>query len=156
MMRWARREHEQGQNNGVTGKGPELPPAPDVQPVLGVYVVWHPGSEQGAELAGTLFKALCANPEVPARRGLGVPVRFRTAASSSGVPAPIPFGSAAHTVVFVLCDDALVADRGWHDYLIEVAAGIGGADRLIPVTLTAPGNLPSALAPLQEIGRAHV
>ena len=119
--------------------------------MLVVYVVWHPECQQARGYAHTIFKTLCANPAVPASRGLGVPVKFRTATSGEETPAPIPFSEARHTAVFVLADDKLVADRLWRSYADGLVDAAGSADLVIPVAITATKNLPPKLATRQAI-----
>lgn len=120
-------------------------------PVLSVIVVWHPGSHRAREMAGVMFRALDADPDVPAFRGLGIPVRFRTALDAAAVPVPIVFGTALHTAVFVLVDDEFAADTKWRAYGDDLVAAAGASDRVIPVALTATSNLPPGLAALQAI-----
>ncbi len=103
--------------------------------VLAVYVVWHPLYERGAELADSMFRSLCGDPSLPAVRGLGIPVRFRTSESSDTRPGPISFESAQHSAVFVLIDDEMVA-AGWDDYLEELASSATNGHLLVPVALT--------------------
>lgn len=76
-------------------------PAGDDRPILAVYVVWHPEAAVSADLASAIFRELCADPDVPARRGLGIPVRFRSSDDPTTAPAPIPIGLriAAHSTV---------------------------------------------------------
>ena len=120
-------------------------------PVLTVYVVWHPGSTQAADLAKAMFRTFCADPEVPASRGLGIPVRFRTSVSASIVPTPVPFSVALHTVVFVLADDLLVADPAWRSYADSLAQAALEGDLVVPVSITAISNLSPTLSQLQAI-----
>jgi hypothetical protein len=120
-------------------------------PVLAVYVVWHPACEQAIGYKEAIFRTLCANPAVPASRGLGVQVRFRTTTSGDETPTPIPFGDARHTVVFVLVDSELTADRSWRSYAEGQAEAAGDDDLVVPVAITAIRNLPPKLAELQAI-----
>jgi len=120
--------------------------------VLAVYVVWHPECQQASGYARTIFKTLCANPAVPASRGLGLPVKFRTAISGEETPARIPFGEAQHTAVFVFADDELVADPSWRSYADGLVDAAGSTDDLVvPIGITAMRNLPPKLATLQAI-----
>lgn len=119
--------------------------------VLAVHVVRHPQCQRAADFAQAMFTVLCADPGVPASRGLGIPVRIWTAASSGDVPVPVPFGRAQHTAIFVLADDFLVADRAWCSYVDELAASAGPADLIVPVAMTAAENLPRRLGSLQAI-----
>jgi len=128
--------------------------ADDDRPVLGVYVVWHPDSEGSAELARAIFRELCADPDIPARRGLGIPVRFRTSVSPDAAPTPIPFGAAKHTAVFVLADDKLVAEPAWREYVAALAGATSPTDLVVAAAMTAPSNLPPGLDAVQAI-RLH-
>lgn len=123
----------------------------DECPVLTVYVVWHQGCSRAAAFARSIFTALCADPTIPASRGLGIPVRFRTSTGCSEVPVPIVFKGAQHTVVIVLADDVLVADPAWRQYVDGLAGSTRDADRVIPVAITDARNLPPGLSPLQAI-----
>ena len=119
--------------------------------MLAVYVVWHPGSQRGGEYKDAIFRALYAVPEIPASRGLGVPVRFRTSMAAEETPAPVAFGRARHTVVFVLADDELVASPAWCTYVDGLAGEVGPADRVIPVAIADAENLPPGLGARQAI-----
>lgn len=123
----------------------------DDRPVLVVYVVWHPECETAAAYSRAMFRAFCANPDVPASRGLGLAVRFRTSMAATEVPTSVPFDTAQHTAVFVLADDHLVADPAWRSYVDILAESAGATDRVIPVAITATTNLPPELGKLQAI-----
>jgi TIR domain len=127
----------------------------DEGPALAVYVAWHPESEHAATLAGAMFKTLCADPEIPASRGLGVPVWFRTWINPSSTPLPVPFDAAEHTAVFVLADDHLVSASSWRSYVEDLAGAPRAADRVIPVAMTNTSNLPPRLGALQGIRLSH-
>lgn len=128
--------------------------ATDDRPMLAVYVSWHPECPAAHDLARAMFKVLCANPELPATRGLGIPVRFRTSNSSDDAPSRVPFEAAQHTVAFVLADDHLVVNPVWRSYAKTTVEAAGPQDRVIPVALTAPTNLPPPLGGLQAV-RLH-
>lgn len=113
--------------------------------------MWHPECEFGGTLASRLFKDLCADPEFPARRGLGVPVRFRTSNTSDVVPADIPFGLAVRTAVFIVADDRLVSSGVWRGYVDRVVGAATVDDLVVPAALTKIENLPPSLAPLMAI-----
>jgi TIR domain len=123
----------------------------DDRPVLGVYVVWHPDCERAAGFARALFRTLCADPDIPASRGLGIPVRFRTSNSAQATPIPVPFEAAQHTAVFVFADDLLVADPSWCSYAEGLVQSSGPTGLVVPVAMTATSNLPPSLASLQAI-----
>lgn len=119
--------------------------------VLAVYIVWHPESKRASELARAMFRSLCADPETPASRGLGIPVKFRTAVSAKTVPTHVAFGVALHTLVFVLADDHLVADPAWRSYADSLAQLGGDGDVVVPVAMTAVTNLPPSLGQLEAV-----
>jgi hypothetical protein len=129
-------------------------PSTDDRPALAVFVVWHPDGKESGELSGAVFRELCANPDVPARRGLGIPVRFRTTQQATTAPEPVVFGAAKHTAVFVLADDELVADQAWRDYVADLVETKGASDLVVAAALTQPSNLPPGLADGQAI-RLH-
>ena len=119
--------------------------------MLVVYAVWHPRCETAAGLARAMFAALCANPDVPLSRGLGLRVLFRTSMSADELPAPVPFGVAQQTVVFVFADDFLVAASAWRSYVDGLVELAGPDDWVVPLALTASGNLPPGLGELQAV-----
>lgn len=129
---------------------------PGDRAVLRVYAVWHPGSARSEELARGVFRAVCADPDVPASRGLGIPVRFRTAASPDQLPAPVPFSEAEHAAVFVFADDLLVANNRWSSFADDLARSAGDGDVVVPVALTRTANLPAGLGQLQAIRLCEV
>lgn len=126
-------------------------PAEADLPALIVYAVWHPESQQAAILATSLFKTLCANPDFPASRGLGIPVRFRTTMSGAEVPRPIPFTAAQRVAVFVFADDLLVSSPEWRVYVDALTESASPSHWVVPVTMTDPRNLPPALGRRQAI-----
>ncbi len=107
-------------------------------PLLSVYVVWHSAFKDGVDHAEHLFRELCADPEFPASRGLGIPVRFRTGVDGA-VPAAIDFTRATHTVAVVLVDAEMVVAPGWAAYVDDLMRSrrAGGVDLVLPVALAA-------------------
>ena len=126
----------------------------DERPVLGTYVVWHPHAVECASQAEFIFRTLCADPDVPAAPRVGIPIWFRTSNVADQHPAPVPFGTAVHTVVVVLVDGNLVSSPVWREYADRFVNDAGAEDLVIPVSLTPARNLPPALATLQAI-RLH-
>ncbi len=120
-------------------------------PHLATYFVWSPESSTGTELAEEMFRSLCSNPDPPAERGLGIPVRFRTSGHISALPAKIPFGSVSHTAAFILMDDHFLAENAWREYADHLAVERGALDLVVPVVLTDSGELPHRLQGLQAI-----
>ena len=116
--------------------------------MLAVYVVWHPASARAAALAECLFTTLCTDPDYPARRGLGIPVRFRTSSSSTDVPGPVPTGRPGSTAVVVLADANLIVDAAWRGYVSSLAHRVPD-DLVIPVALVPVEHLPRELTELR-------
>ena len=116
-----------------------------------MYVVWHPEAQDSAEYARAIFRECCADPDIPARRGLGIPVWFRTSVSPASAPPPVPFGKAKRTAVFVLADDKLVAEPVWRDYVSDLTKSVSSSDVVVGVALTAVSHLPPRLAAVQGI-----
>ena len=123
----------------------------DSRAPLVMYVVWHPEAQDSAEYARAIFRECCADPDMPARRGLGIPVWFRTSVSPASAPPPVPFGKAKRTAVFVLADDKLVAEPVWRDYVCDLTNSVGSSDVVVGVALTAVSHLPPRLAAVQAI-----
>lgn len=121
------------------------------RPALVLYVVWHPDAAASAGLASAVFRELCADPDLPNRRGLGIPVRFRTSTDAGRAPAPVAFGSAKRTAVFVLADDHLVAEPVWREYVTQLIKGQGSSDLVVGVAITKASNLPPGLSDVQAI-----
>jgi len=120
-------------------------------PVVIVYAVWHPGSSRGADYQRAMYTTLCADPDVPASRALGLKLLFRTSSAAGEVPIPVPFDRAQHTVVFVLADEHLVADPAWRSYVEDLVESARPADRVISVATIDPKYLPPSLRQLQAI-----
>jgi TIR domain-containing protein len=115
-----------------------------------VFVVWHPASAAAERLAHALFTSLYSDPDRPARRGLGIRVRYRTASSSSQVPQPIPDELIGCSVVVILMDANLVVDRAWCDYAASLTER-APADLVIPVALTPVDHIPVVLRSLRTL-----
>ena len=124
---------------------------PDSRAPLAVYVVWHPEATNSAEIARAIFRECCADPDTPARRGLGIPVWFRTSISPTTAPPPVPFGGAKRTAVFVLADDKLVAEPVWRGYVTELVDRADSTDLVVGVALTQVSRFPPKLAAVQAI-----
>jgi hypothetical protein len=112
---------------------------PAFRPELVVHVVWHPDFAAGQQFATFVYDQLTRNVTEPLARGLGIPVYLRTSVSSDGLPEPVPFDQAEHTIVVLLVDDQmmLARDDGWEQYAGSLVQGAkSGAHRLIPVKLS--------------------
>ena len=118
---------------------------------LAVYVVWHPEATTRLRFARAIFRECCADPDMPARRSLGIPVWFRTSVSPTTAPPPVPFGKAKRTAVFVLADDKLVAESVWRDYVSDLTNSVNSSDVVVGVALTAVSRFPPSLAAVQAI-----
>ena len=123
----------------------------DSRAPLAVYVVWHPEAQDSAEFARAIFRECCADPDMPARRGLGIPVWFRTSVSPTSAPQLVPFGKAKRTAVFVLADAKLVAEPAWRDYVSNLTNSVNSCDVVVGVALTSVSRLPPNLAAVQAI-----
>ena len=74
---------------------------------LAVYVVWHPEFKRGEEVANHLYLHFAQDGSLPGiRRGVGVPVFFRSAPAGAGTaePAPVDLTLADHSLVVPLVD----------------------------------------------------
>jgi SLOG cluster2/TIR domain len=89
------------------------------QPYFRIYLVWHPQSPSGQKLAEHIFKHICADPDHPLLRGLGIPIHFRSKSFSpeAEIPRPIVFDDCFSSATFVLIDDEMVIDENWQDYI---------------------------------------
>lgn len=110
-------------------------------PCLAVYVLWHPSFERGEELASQLYADLCNNPQRPAERSIGIPVRFRSGPGAPGerLPREVALDEASHSAVIVLVDDEMVADEDWGPYVARVCEQVQQSDgrhRVYPVSLS--------------------
>lgn len=107
---------------------------------LAVYVVWHPEFKRGEEVAHRLYLHFAQDGSLPGiRRGVGVPVFFRSApAGGAGkAPAPIDLTQAEHSVVVPLVDTKMfqAKDQGWERYFAALLPQLSdeGSHRLFPV-----------------------
>jgi SLOG cluster2/TIR domain len=110
-------------------------------PYFRVYLLWHPQSPSGQELATYLFKHICADPEHPLLRGLGIPIGFRSAPFSpeTKAPRPIVFKDCFSSATFVLIDDPMVIDESWQQYiesLVEDISPLATHHRIYPVAVS--------------------
>jgi hypothetical protein len=107
---------------------------------LTVYVVWHPNFLRGEWFANEIYCRLCADPDKPLERAIGIPVRFRSTPSESNKKSPdgIQFSSGRAAIV-ALIDDEMVVDREWKTYLIGLCQQCEKRNRLhrfYPVALS--------------------
>jgi hypothetical protein len=109
------------------------------RPFLVLYVVWHPGYPQGANVAESLREHFRRALYENIAGGTGISVIFRSApAPGSATPLLIDLDEAETTAIVVLADSALAEDPAWVAYLRELfdrtdAAGLGS--RVFPVAV---------------------
>jgi SLOG cluster2/TIR domain len=111
------------------------------QPYFRIHLVWHPQSPRGQKLAEHIFKHICADPEHPLLRGLGIPIRFRSTSFSpeTQTPRPIVFDDCFSSATFVLIDDQMVIDENWQHYiesLFENVSRLATYHRIYPVAIS--------------------
>ncbi|WP_157867689.1 TIR domain-containing protein [Gloeothece citriformis] len=110
-------------------------------PYFRVYLLWHPKSDDGKQLAEYLFEKICGEPEHPLCRGLGIPVYFRSAPFTLGndTPRPINFKNSLKSAIFVLIDEQMVISDSWEQYIEQLwhnTSKLVPHHRLYPVALT--------------------
>ena len=114
------------------------------RPFLVLYVVWHPDSPMGREIAEALREHFRRKLYENVAGGTGLSVLFRSApAPGSAVPLNIDLGEAQTTAVVVVADSALAEDELWTGYvrdLVDRTETAGLAARVFPVSID-PGVL---------------
>lgn len=126
---------------------------------LAVYVVWHPEFKRGEEVANRLYLHFAQDGSLPGiRRGVGVPVFFRSAPAgvAGAEPAPIDLTQAEHSVVVPLVDTKMfeAADQGWECYFARLLPQLSdeGPHRLFPVAFNpALRTWKNAFGPTQSL-----
>ena len=95
---------------------------PSHQPILNVYVIWHPDAEARCQpLAAALYASLYQDPQKPFARGIGIPTYFRCVCENDKkTPLAIDLAAAEHTVIVVLIEEHLVYDEYWAIYIAEL------------------------------------
>ncbi len=117
-----------------------------------VYLAWHPQSSHGQQLAELIFRHICGEPDDFLRRGLGIPVYFRSAPFEVGsdTPKPINLKDSLNSATFVFVDDYMVINEGWQHYIEQLwidASRLVPCHRVYPVALTPESyNLSPAIA----------
>lgn len=117
---------------------------PDLtQPLLSVYVVWHPKSSLGAKLAEALYEHFRRRfTDIATSSGTEILYRSDTPSTAFG-PAPIPFDSALTTAVVILTDSHLATDARFSTYVDELSTRADALSlqvTIVPVALD-PGIL---------------
>ncbi|CCI31460.1 hypothetical protein MiYa_01602 [Microcystis aeruginosa NIES-2519] len=121
---------------------PQLSPmTTQYRPYFRIYLAWHPDSPRGEELAKYLFQHICADPEHPLLRGLGIPMYFRSVPfqADTNIPRPIILNDSLNSATFVLVDDEMVVDENWQNYIESVsenASQLFPHHRVYPVAIT--------------------
>lgn len=110
------------------------------RPFLVLYIVWHPGFDEGAGIAEVLREHFRRNLYGNIAGGAGISVIYRSEpAPGTSTPIPIDLDDSQTTAIVVLADSVLAADSTWVGYLQELAGrteAAGLAARLFPVSLT--------------------
>ena len=102
----------------------------EYQPLLLIYVVWHPKFERGQELAESVY-AHFSRDSPDELAGIG--------SQCSSVPRPASETNAAcdhveaahHTAIIVLVDPQMVVAEGWDKYVEELWSQVGTAQTAI-------------------------
>ncbi len=110
-------------------------------PYFRIYLIWHPQFPTGQHLSEYLFQHICADPEHPLLRGLGIPIHFRSAPFPPETDSPkrINLKDSLNSATFVLIDDHMVMSDSWQQYiesLWDAASRLAPHHRLYPVALT--------------------
>lgn len=109
------------------------------RPFLVLYVVWHPGFVEGAEIAEVLREHFRRKLYENVAGGTGLSVIFRSApVPGSATPLPIDLDEAETTAIVVLAESMLAGDADWVHYvreLVERTESAGLGSRVFPVAL---------------------
>lgn len=84
---------------------------------LSIFIVWHPDYLEGQEIADSLYSILCRDSSKPLIRSMGIPVYFRSAKASNGIPIEVNFNESDYTAVIALIEDHFVVDTSYASYL---------------------------------------
>ncbi len=106
-----------------------------MQPVLAIYVVWHPDFQDGPQIAESIRSHFREGVH-----GAGwTSVLFRSAPpDGAALPIPIPLDDAGTTAVIVLHDSVLAEDEAWTRYIKWLSNDIaseGFRCALLPVSI---------------------
>lgn len=106
------------------------------RPFLVLYILWHPGYREGADIAESLRKHFRRELYENVAGGAGLSVIFRSAPGpGSDTPLPIDLDEAETTAVVVLMEPTLVRDVGYVHELAERTEAACLASRLFPLAL---------------------
>ena len=113
----------------------------DSKPFLVVYVVWHPGFEEGLSIAKVVREHFRRRIFENVSGGTGVSVIYRSVSVDTGsAPLPIDLAEAETTAIVVLMDSNLVVDSTWNGYvhnLVVQTEKSGLGTRVFPVSIEA-------------------
>ena len=121
-------------------------------PYFCIYIVWHPKSSDGKQLAEHLFKYIYGDPEYPLVNDISIPVQFRSQSFNTKIEQPktIDFDNSLNSATFVLVDDQMVISDSWQCYieqLWEKVQYLAPHHRIYPVAITSSAyNLSPILA----------
>lgn len=111
------------------------------RPVLALYVAWHPGFTEGAEIAEILRANFRRDLFGSVVGGAGLSVLYRSEPRSAGdVPLDIDTEGAEATAVVLLGDKGMAGDPDWRRYVAGLSAQSEAAGlrfRLIPAAFDA-------------------
>lgn len=95
------------------------------QPILALYIVWHPKFLEGAQISESLRNHFRRNPYANIDGGAGLSVIFRCAPADWDVsPLPVDFNSASTTAIVALVDEEFVNDSNWSEYLRSLLSDV--------------------------------
>lgn len=125
---------------------------PSLQPLLNVFVLWHPEETAGCRaMAEDLFTLLSWNSARPFAREIGIPTYFRCQqdAGAAAQPFGIDLDAAQHSVVLALVDDSAVLDTPWVEALAALQRQVDGSGKrhhLVVIAVESAGlQLPPAI-----------
>lgn len=111
------------------------------KPFLVIYVVWHPGFEEGLTIAEEVREHFRRRIFENVSGGTGVSVIYRFVQPVGATePLPINLAEAETTAIVVLIDSNLAGDRAWTTYvykLLERTEETGLGTRVFPVSIEA-------------------
>ena len=111
------------------------------KPFLVVYVVWHPGFEEGRLIAEAVREHFRRRIFENVSGGTGVSVIYRFAeAEGASAPLPISLSEAETTAIVVLMESNLASEDAWAEYvheLVDRTEETGLGTRLFPVSIEA-------------------
>ena len=100
-----------------------------------LYVVFHPDSRECSELANHLHDWFRLKTDEGAGTEAGLPIWFRSALSTEGVPRLTPkieFGHAQLNILIVLVDDLMVQDEQWRSAIRTLCADVPATAKILP------------------------